>query len=242
MNKFKFAEEKYRELKMKLDLKQINAEEMKKELKEIMVTDERGNYWMIGGKTGKWYTFHEATKEWKEGDPYGEEVTETQAFEKKEPPVEGKPEPELKVETTGQRLCKFCKSRISSLALYCPICGGNQKETEKAGSARPLKGEFELLVKSIKLVPMIFFLGGLGLIIGILCGATFGIFNILGDLIYQFPVMLQETRGKIQGGLIFAAMGGIGGFLVMALVSVIATGIYNFIAFFFGGLRFKVKS
>ena len=88
---------------------------------------------------------------------------------------------------------------------------------------------------------MIFFFGGLGLIVGVLCGATFGIFNILGDFIYQFPIMLQETRGKIQGGLIFAAMGGISGFIFFAFISIIMTGIYNFISFFFGGLRFKTK-
>ena len=88
---------------------------------------------------------------------------------------------------------------------------------------------------------MIFFFGGLGLIVGILFGATFGIFNILGDFIYQFPIMLQETRGKIQGGLIFAAMGGISGFIFFAFISIILTGIYNFISFFFGGLRFTTK-
>ena len=33
---------------------------------------------------------------------------------------------------------------------------------------------------------MIFFFGGLGLILGILSGATFGIFNILGDFIYSY--------------------------------------------------------
>jgi hypothetical protein len=54
--------------------------------------------------------------------------------------------------------------------------------------------------------------------------------------------MLQETRGKIQGGLIFAAMGGICGFILFALVSVIISAIYNGISYFFGGIRFKVKS
>jgi hypothetical protein len=242
MNKFKIAEEKYSELKAKLDRNEINAEEMKNQLKEIMVTDDNGNYWMIGGKSGKWYRYHESEKEWKESDPFQEPAVETQRFVKKEEPVEQNQELELKIEEPGQRICKFCKSRISSHALYCPICGGNQKETEKISTVKPLKGESELLVKSIKFIPMIFFFGGLGLIIGILFGATFGIFNILGDFIYQFPVMLQETRGKIQGGLIFAAMGGISGFMLLAFFSVIVTGIYNFIAFFFGGLRFKIKS
>jgi hypothetical protein len=53
--------------------------------------------------------------------------------------------------------------------------------------------------------------------------------------------MLQEVRGGAAGGLIFAAVGGIGGFIVSAILSVILSTIYNFIAFIFGGIRFKVK-
>ena len=98
-----------------------------------------------------------------------------------------------------------------------------------------------MLIKSIKMVPMIFFLGGLGLIIGVLFGATFGIFNLMEDFIYQFPIMLQETRGKIQGGLIFAAMGGITGFIVFSLISLVITSIYNALSFFFGGIRLRIK-
>jgi hypothetical protein len=242
MNKFKEAEAKYREIKLQLDRNEINADEMKKMLKDIMVKDEGGNYWMIGGKTGKWYTFQDS--EWKEDDPYKEAAVETQRYIKEDQDVGVFQEDEapMKLEDSSLNLCRFCKSRIAPHSVYCHICGANQKETERTSTVKLLKGESELGVKSIKFLPMIFFFGGLGLILGILFGATFGIFNILGDLIYQFPVMLQETRGKIQGGLIFAAMGGIGGYIVFAFFSIAITAIYNFISFFFGGLRFKTRT
>jgi hypothetical protein len=88
---------------------------------------------------------------------------------------------------------------------------------------------------------MIFFMGGLGLIVGVIFGAAFGIFDIMGDLVNQFGPMLRETRGKIQGGLIFAVIGGFGGFILFSVLSVIMTGLYNIIAYIFGGIRFKIK-
>jgi hypothetical protein len=42
--------------------------------------------------------------------------------------------------------------------------------------------------------------------------------------------------------LIFAAMGGIAGFVAFSLVSVVITGVYNALSFFFGGIRLKIKS
>ncbi len=229
INKFKQAETRYQELKVQMEKRESNADEMKKKLKEIMITDEEGNYWMIGGKTGKWYTYSES--EWKEDTPYDDD---TKLVEKKDESL-------IPDETEATVTCKVCQAKMSSRSAYCQVCGANQKEPVRTGTVKPVKAESELLVKSIRLVPMIFFFGGLGLIIGILFGATFGIFNILGDFIYQFPIMLQETRGKIQGGLIFAAMGGISGFVFFAFISIILTGIYNFISFFFGGLRFTTK-
>jgi len=240
INKFKQAEARYQELKIQMEKGEINSNEMKAKLKEIMITDEQGIYWMIGGKTGKWYTYTDS--EWREDSPYQDEAIETQRIAQDETiMVEQEETPPDSDETETIVTCKTCQAKMPVKSQYCQVCGANQKEPVRTETVKPLKTESELLIKSIKLVPMIFFFGGLGLIVGILFGATFGIFNILGDFIYQFPIMLQETRGKIQGGLIFAAMGGISGFMFFAFISIILTGIYNFISFFFGGLRFKTK-
>jgi len=277
--KFKEAESKYGELKLQLENGQITAAELKVRLKETMIQDDEGNYWMIGGKSGKWYRYNGT--EWAEDRPYVEEAAsvathqfsppvgedstseeseETVLLEEEEPerkvvdPVSARPqraeiflEDATREETTaetddGQVLCKFCKSRIPAHATYCEFCGGNQKSKRRSPATQPIRGESELLIKSIKPIPFLFFFGGLGLILGVLIGATFGIFNVFGDLIYQFPLMLQETRGKIQGGLIFAAMGGIAGFISFAAVSVIGSAVYNAISYFFGGIRFRVRS
>ena len=94
----------------------------------------------------------------------------------------------------------------------------------------------------MRVFSLVIFLGGLGLVLGVVFGASFGIFNMLGDLIYQFPVMLQEMRGKFLGGLFFGALGGIAGFLAFAVLGALLGLLFNALTFVFSGLRFKIKS
>jgi hypothetical protein len=146
------------------------------------------------------------------------------------------------VEPQDYTSCGVCKSRIPPFAIYCTFCGAHQKTLKQPTSVKSLKEESELLVKSIKIISFLFFLGGLGLIVGVILGATFGVvkdfFPVLSP---QLPMMLSETRGGLAGGLIFAAIGGIGGFILSAILSIILAGVYNLVAFIFGGIRFKVK-
>jgi len=100
----------------------------------------------------------------------------------------------------------------------------------------------ELVISSIDMVSLIFFLGGIGMIVGVLFGATFGIFTgVFGDLINYFPELLRGVQGGFAGGLLFAAIGGIGGALFFALAAVVISSLYNLIAFIFGGIRLKIK-
>jgi len=134
-------------------------------------------------------------------------------------------------------LCVICKSKIDNHSVYCSYCGANQKELT---SKKSKPGE-ELLIRSVRITSLVFFFGGLGLIVGVIFGATFGIFDISNDLLNKFPEMLAETRGKIQGGLIFAALGGIGGFFGSAIVFGLAGLIYNTFSYLFGGIRIRTR-
>lgn len=297
--KFKETERKYAELKEKLNHGEMTPEEMKKELKKMMVLDENGNYWMIGGKTGKWYSYNGT--DWKEGDPYyvepQEEAHEPPPVEREQPiqpeqpaqsvqsvqsvissdaaaagdtdraesPVTGTvspggappvvshdespPDEKSRMDTLieespdRQTICKVCKSKISLFSVYCQVCGANQKEMAALSkkAPKPSKGS-ELLILSIKPTSLIFFLGGLGLVLGVLLGAAFGVFNsIIPELPPQFPDMLADTRGGFAGGLIFAAIGGIAGFVLSALTAGILALVYNGIAYLFGGIRLKIQ-
>jgi hypothetical protein len=141
-------------------------------------------------------------------------------------------------------ICKICKSKISLYSIYCPVCGANQKDAAAPSLKvdRTVVKENELLLASVKIASVVFFLGGLGLIIGVLWGAAFGVFKThLPEFQPLLPDMLADTRGGIAGGLIFAAVGGIAGFTISAFTAAVLSIIYNIIAFIFGGIRFKIK-
>ncbi|MCP5102325.1 MAG: hypothetical protein GY950_03050, partial [bacterium] len=150
----------------------------------------------------------------------------------------------LEEKPARQTICKVCKAKVSFYAVYCQVCGANQKElaasSKKVTKARAR--ETELLITSIKTTSLIFFLGGLGLIVGVLLGAAFGVFKILlPELQPLLPEMLADTRGGLAGGLIFAAIGGITGFIFSAAAAAVIGSVYNMVAFIFGGIRFKTK-
>jgi hypothetical protein len=145
--------------------------------------------------------------------------------------------------------CIVCKSKIPPIAVYCSFCGANQKELDpkkalKAQKKRKksMESENELVIKSIQITSFLFFLGGLGIIFGVILGGTFGVIReFLHGLSIYLPEMFKELRGGAVGGMIFAAIGGIGGFILAAILSLFLSGIYNLISFVFGGIRFKVK-
>ncbi|MCP5051571.1 MAG: hypothetical protein GY940_30665 [bacterium] len=160
---------------------------------------------------------------------------------------ETKPSP---LDTSHFVHCVVCDSKIPPIAVYCSFCGANQRELgfkkggkkKKAKQAQTADIGSELVIKSIRITSFLFFLGGLGIIAGVLVGATFGVLkDFLAGLHDMLPIMLQETRGGFTGGLIFAAIGGIGGFIGGALLSIVLSGIYNLVAYVFGGIRFKIK-
>ena len=311
-DKFRETERKYADLKEKLNSGQVSPEEMKKELKKMMVLDEKGNYWMIGGKSGKWYSYNGT--DWKEGNPYKvlqqavqeappspqvqsvqsvpmssfhaaptiraphpiqserasavespgkETVSPIMSQYRMEPAVQQEPigvtsptEHEIAtaddrarmdtmIEERGERqtICAVCKSKISLFSVYCNVCGANQKEVAALSKKAPKGGKgSEMVITSIKISSLLFFLGGLGLIVGVILGAAFGIFkNILPNLPPQFPGVLADTRGGFAGGITFAAIGGIAGFVIFAIAGALISLIYNGISFLFGGVRLRIK-
>jgi len=326
--KFKQTEEKYKELKDKLTQGLVTTEQMKSELMRMMVQDETGKYWMLGGKTGKWYIHNGTT--WQEAEPYQKitpepspvimpvetiekqekiNIFEEKPIEKTFSPLEKEstinaepvhfqlhPASELRQEThtesagyqssyqshhpvtppvsrtlhvdkeeteevedeeikhpassgRGEKLtpCRVCQSRIPVYAEFCSFCGANQKYSEEKTIHSPSinigERKDEIVLKYVSYLSLMFFMGGVGIIFGVVFGAFFGIFKtFLTDFsTYYLPLMLSETRGKLQGALIFGALGGVGGFIVSALFSFVLSLFYNMISFVFGGIRFKVK-
>ncbi len=239
--KFREIEGLYKDLKERQAAGEVSAEDMKSELKKMMLRDEENRFWMLGGKTGGWYMYDGSA--WNPTDPYEHEATplvlqaETAVMDKARPMAQGEAQ---RLEEKPETLCRFCHSRMDEHDAYCRFCGASPK----AGAAKPERrpaGD-EIQIRAVRVFSLVIFLGGLGLVLGVVFGASFGIFQILGDLIYQFPVMLQEMRGKFLGGLFFGALGGIAGFLALAVLGLLLGLFFNALTFVFSGLRFKIKS
>ncbi len=64
---FKEAEERFYELKGRLDAGAISQEEFKAQLEGLRVQDSQGRWWMIGVQSGKWY-FYDGTR-WVRAEP-----------------------------------------------------------------------------------------------------------------------------------------------------------------------------
>lgn len=111
----------------------------------------------------------------------------------------------------------------------------------KPGKEKKPERREELHIQAIKILPTLYFMGGFGLILGVILGAIFGIFPIWQSLLARFPLMLQEAQGKFHGGLLFGAIGGISGFILFSLAGIIGSATYNMLAYFFCGLRLRVK-
>jgi len=239
--KFRDLERLYKDLKERHASGEVSAEDMKSELKKMMLRDDENRFWMLGGKTGGWYMYDGSA--WNSADPYEHEATplvlqpEAAAIEKPRPAAAGKEEA---VAEKPETLCRFCHSRMDEHDAYCRFCGASPKAGTTKPERRPPSDEIH--IRAVRVFSLVIFLGGLGLVLGVVFGASFGIFNLLGDLIYQFPVMLQEMRGKFLGGLFFGALGGIAGFLAFAVLGALLGLLFNALTFVFSGLRFKIKS
>lgn len=246
--KFREIEELYKDLKERQAAGEVSAEDAKSELKKMMLRDGENRFWMLGGKTGSWYVYDGSA--WKPADPYGGEEAADEAPEAAAAPaattIELEPaRPAARRQNAAaenekaETLCRFCHSRMDEHDAYCRFCGASPK----AGAVRQerrLAGD-EIQFRSVRLLSLVIFLGGLGLVAGVVLGASFGIFRIFGDLIYQFPVMIQEMRGKFLGGLFFGAVGGIAGFIAFAAFGLLLGLFFNALCLVFTGPRFKVR-
>jgi len=326
-DKLKDIEKKYLDLKNQLNHGEITSDKLKKALKKLMILDNEGNYWMIGGRTGKWY-FHDGS-DWKERNPFeSEDETNNNHFDSPSnqepqqspadqaepihqyetidhsdaedqqntadnnieeeqievPPQEPsdpdmnaaleqsetrlysneesneihldsqtetpQPEEEIKEPIAPEKTKNFHTDPFHTHLMDKKPAAQEKKQMplstpETSAILSPLERkpgkEYELEIESINKLSFLFFMGGLGLIAGVIFGAIFGIYPILGDFINNFGSMLAETRGGFAGGLLFAAIGGISGFIFFAILSVVLSLLYDFLSYIFGGIKIKVK-
>ncbi len=67
-DQYRQAEDKYFRLRGQFDTGRLSQDEFDAALRELMIQDSQGRYWMLGADSGKWYYYDGA--KWILGDPY----------------------------------------------------------------------------------------------------------------------------------------------------------------------------
>ncbi len=67
-DQYRQAEDQYFKLRGQFDTGRLTQEQFDEKLRELMIHDAQGRYWMLGADSGKWYYYDGA--KWVQGEPY----------------------------------------------------------------------------------------------------------------------------------------------------------------------------
>ncbi len=231
MDKFREAEKIYRELKEKRDRGEITKQEFITELQKLMFKDEKGRFWALGTTSGKWH-YYDGSKWIPAEPPYQKETTVVC-------PYCGFENPENSV------ICIKCEKSLKKNLVICPRCGKEIMEDLETCpycdyTFEPKKEtkEIYLRISKIRELGFAFFLGGAGLILGIVFGALIGVLSSL-PFVDILPDAISSTRGHFLGAILFGGGGAILGFLSFSFAGLLISLFLNFIFFLFGGPKIK---
>ncbi|MCX6578340.1 MAG: zinc ribbon domain-containing protein [Candidatus Aminicenantes bacterium] len=243
---FKDIEQAFNDLKKKFQAGEISRQEFVEEMKKLRLKDGQGRFWMIGAQSGKWYYFE--GKDWVQSEP-------PSLAEKKAICIycgfENKLEAEICARCGGNliegpKVCPKCGTKLEEPFLTCPNCSSQLEasEPERAARAKPEEKAEESgtrsILRAVHPVSTLLFGGTFGLFLGIILGAFAGATAAFTQSLAFFPAALLELQGKLLGALIYAVLGGFGGFLVVGAFSFLVALISNFILSLVGGIRFTV--
>lgn len=243
---FKQAEDKFQKLKAQLRSGEISRREFLDELKKLQLKDDQGRLWMIGSQSGKWYFLK--GKDWVQSDPpSAKEIKSVCPY----CGFENKP---------GATICARCGGGIGEFADTCPKCGaklvpplyecpecGKQESAPKtatqevAAPSGPRPSRMVLVTRGLKAASFFFFGATLGLLVGIILGAVIGATSAWPGLVTHMPSFFQDSQGKLLGAVVFAATGGIFGFIAVGVFFYLLALLVNLILSLTGGLKFVLS-
>ena len=227
--RIKEVEKAFVRLKGKFRRGKISRQKFVDGLKKLRFKDDEGRLWMIGARSGKWYFFD--GKDWIESDPTS--ITEAKAT------------------------CRYCGYANRVEEETCVHCGGDLRKKGKLPALRKEKGEEEWKGRYIssyedkkranfvlrRLSPFSFFLflGAVGLILGIFIGAFIGATTYFSGIAKLLPSFIKENKGNLLGGIIYAGLGGVLGFIVFGFLGFCNALFVNVVSSFVGGIKVDIE-
>ena len=217
---FREVETAFQSLRRQFLEKAISRREFIDQLKKLRLRDSLGRFWMIGAQSGKWYFFD--GRDWVVSDPPSED--------------------------SGRVKCLGCGLENEGDAEACAGCGEPLKEKaascNREGEASPLDEEIlfktpreNFVLRRLGASSLFFFSGGTGLILGIVLGAFAGASDFFSGMARLLPDSLGTLQGTLMGGIVFAVLGGLLGFVLLGAIGCLQAHLFNGISAVVGGFR-----
>ena len=217
---FREVETSFQFLRRQFRDKEISRREFIDRLKKLRLKDSQGRFWMIGAQSGKWYFFD--GRDWVASNP----------------PSEGP--------QAGR--CPSCGLENEPDAETCPGCGERLKSEAAAaeGEAEVATLDEEVIfrgprdnfvLRRLNASSFFFFSGGTGLVLGLILGAFAGASGFFSGMAAYLPESLGTLQGTLMGGIAFAGLGGLLGFLLLGAIGWLQALLFNAVSALAGGFR-----
>jgi len=242
---------------------EISQREFIDGLRKLRIRDDRGRFWTMGIQSGQWYCYD--GREWVQAEPPAlrdkKAICVFCGFE-------NDLEAESCARCGGQRdgegsdkFCQDCGAGLNNPEAVCPSCGAGpgtrMVRVEKSDlgafaadlsvpeapveSPMPVAGAKERIVRSVSPVSCLLFAGALGVLAGGVAGLLAGVTGLFPGFSQALPAFFRDIQGTLWGGLIFAALGVVSGFLSLGLAGLLVAGIVNAALSFVGGIRIRLE-
>lgn len=243
---------------------EISQREYIDALRKLRIRDDRGRFWTQGVQSGQWYCYD--GRDWVRAEPPAlkdkKAICVFCGFEndlEAESCVHcgGKPG-----EDAADKFCQDCGAALAGPEADCPACGAGpgtrmvRAETRDLGSfvaglsvpeapgAGPASAAAarEHILRSVSPLSCLLFAGAFGVVAGAAAGLLVGVTGLFPGFIEALPAFFRDIQGTLWGGLIFAAVGIVSGFVAFALAGLLAAGIVNAALSFVGGIRVRLET
>jgi hypothetical protein len=219
----KEVEKAFAKLKLKFRRGKISRQKFIGDLEKLRLKDNEGKVWMIGARSSKWYYFD--GKDWIQSDPT--------------------------LITEIKTICLNCGFANRAEEETCADCGESLRKKGKSISPRKARKKeiwaFEdkkranFVFRSLRPFSFLLFAGAAGLLLGIFIGAFIGATNYFSRIVEYLPSLFQENKGNLLGGVIYAGLGGVLGFMVFGLLGFCNALLINVISSLVGGIKIDIE-
>jgi len=228
-DRFREVEETFALLRDKFNDRRISEREYVDGLKQLRIKDEEGRFWMIGARTGKWYTSDGG--EWVEAKPPSQR-------DKKAICIACGFENDLEAES-----CARCGSRGDDDINVAAAAGAGSAaaaaDLAALPGAVPAAGPGEIVVRSFHPLSFFWFFGVLGLFAGILFGLLAGVTGLFPAFVAGLPQSFVDMQGNLVGGVVYSLVGGLIGFAAGGAAGYLGAVVSNGVLSLVGGLRIR---